>query len=276
MSRPEQFTAELGPGGLEARGYVSEVRAEGDAAAPRITGYASVYNQATTIDGWFMSWDEEVAAGAWATALKPDADVRSMFNHNTDRLLGRTTAGTLTLEDQTYGLHYDVAINPDDPNAMSVHAQVARGDVTGSSVWFYVTSERWDEPTEDNGLERSKRTILSGELFEGGPVVFPAFPQTTSEAVAMRGLGYNRDQVVAVEGAVRAAGATKALTVARHTAGILLDPSQAETQLRDLIARRPALRDAVCAAGAAAAEDLERVNRNRHAHALAILARRTP
>ena len=35
--------------------------------------------------------------------------------------------------------------------------KVARGDVTGSSIWFRVIRQEWTVATEDNGLERVPR-----------------------------------------------------------------------------------------------------------------------
>ncbi len=185
MNRPQGFEREQGPGGIEVRALARapRTRAAGDDTAPVIAGYGAVTGVVTTIEGWFSEWDEEIAPGAFADSLDGDADVRSMFNHDTDRLLGRSTAGSLRLEEDSTGLAYEVDINTDDPNAMSVHAQVARGDVSGSSIWFYVAAETWEYPDEDNGLERAKRTITRIKpLVETGPVVFPAFTTTTAAA----------------------------------------------------------------------------------------------
>lgn len=235
---PEGFERELGPGGLEGRTVAGkerlETRAAGD-GAKSITGYGSVTNQRTTISGWFDEWDEEVAEGAWTKTIA-EADIRSMFNHNTERLLGRTKSNTLRLSEDPTGLLYDVDINPDDPNALSVYAQVERGDVDGSSVWFRVIRQEWLMPTEDNGLERELRRILEAELIETGPVVFPAFVQTTATA---RNLGV-------VDVALRAAG-FDASKRARTAFDLLSDPSSLEGELRSLFASAPELRDAVCA-----------------------------
>lgn len=246
MSMLEQFRTEQGPGGLEARGYSTEIRADSD-ESPRISGLGSVYGQSTRINGWFYEWDEEVAQGAWRDTITRDgADIRSMFNHDTNRLLGRTTAGTLRLEDRDDGLFYEVDVNPDDPNAMSVHAQVARGDVSGASVWFRVLSEKWDEPTDDNGLEVPKRTILEAELFEVGPVAMPAFPQTTAEAASFEGLGVSRASLSAIGAGLSVAGVEKPCRLAARSAEFLADPDRIEQELRALLARRPELREVVC------------------------------
>lgn len=244
---PKGFDRECGPGGLEARALprldLMEARAAGDETAPQITGYGSVSEQTTTIEGYFTDWDEEVASGAWAESVKT-GDIRSMFNHDTNWLLGRTKSGSLRLSEDDTGLSYEIDIDPDDVNAMSVHAKVARGDVDGSSVWFRVIRQEWTYPNEQNELERPKRRILEGQLFETGPVVFPAFEQTTSAARSL----------APVDSVLRAAGMTKAGKRARLAADLIADPESMEAELRALFAKQPELRDAICSCDLRAAD----------------------
>lgn len=242
MNPPEGFDRELGPGGLETRtipNTVAEIRAGGD-GPPIIEGLGSVYDQQTTIRGWFSEWDEEVAPGAWSKTID-GGDIRSMVNHDVNQLLGRTTSGSLTLEDRTDGLFYHIDVNRDDPQAMSAHAKVARGDIDGSSVWFSVIREEWTEPDETNSLERPVRRILEARLYEVGPVVFPAFPQTTSGARS-------------IDAVLRAAGVEKASRRAEIGFDLITNPSEAETRIRELLDRNPGLRSNVCETAAAAPE----------------------
>jgi HK97 family phage prohead protease len=219
---------------LRSAGRPVEVRQEGDDLG--ITGYGSLYNVRATI-GFFFQFDEEVAPGAWDATID-GGDQRCMFNHDTNWLLGRTTAGSLRLSSDDTGLLYDCDINGDDPNALSVHARVARGDVSGSSVFFRVVREEWTEPTDDNGLERPLRRILEAELFEAGPVVFPAFEDTT---VGARCVG-------ALDGVLRTAG-VPAHQRSRMVPDLLADPTALTNELRAVLDRRPDVRDAVCACG---------------------------
>lgn len=237
MDAPSGFDRELGPGGLEVRtlpAHGMEARAAGDDTRPLITGYGSVSERSTTIEGAFTDWDEMVAQGAWSATIKT-GDIRSMFNHDTNQLLGRTKAGTLRLSEDDDGLFYEVDINPDDPMAMSVHAKVARGDVDGSSVWFRVVRQEWTYPTDENGLDRPLRKILEGQLFETGPVTFPAFEQTTSQARSL----------APFDSVLRAAGIAKAGRRAQLAAD-LASGVDLEAELRHLFASAPDLRSAVC------------------------------
>lgn len=238
-NRPNGFEREQGPGGLEVRARAAatgELRADGDDGAPLLVGYGSVFNQRATIGGFFSEWDEEVAPGAWAKSIA-EGDIRSMFNHKAEKLLGRTKGGSLRLSEDDEGLLYEVDIDPDVSHAMDVYSMVKRGDVDGSSVWFRVIREEWTEPTDDNGLERSLRRITEAILFETGPVVFPAFEQTSVSARAMDVL----------DGVLRTAGVAKSTKRARLASDLLANPALAEDELRSLLAQAPALRDAVCA-----------------------------
>lgn len=238
MTIPDGFEREQGPGGLEVRTVPGkehlEARAAGDGKR-MLVGYGSVFDQRTTIDGFFSSWDEEVAPGAWDKSID-EGDIRSMFNHDTNWLLGRTSNKTLRLASDKTGLRYETDINPDVAHAVSVHAMVERGEVDGSSVWFRVIRQEWTQPTESNGLERALRRITEGELIETGPVVFPAFTQTS---VTARSLAL-------VDRTLRSAGVDQASRRARLAADLLSDPAALESELRSLFATAPDLRDAVC------------------------------
>lgn len=220
--------AEVPTGQLEVRGLPGvehlEARAATDDEGPGIVGYGSVYEVRTTIPGYFRDWDEEVARGAWTKTIQ-EGDIRSMFNHDDNWLLGRTSADTLSLSEDDTGLRYEVDINPDDPNAMSVHAKVERGDVSGSSVWFRVIRHEIEIPSDDNDLERPLRRILEAALYETGPVVWPAFEATTAGA---RSLG-------ALDGALRAIGVDGRAKRASLVADLLADPDSVEQELRDLL-----------------------------------------
>jgi Escherichia/Staphylococcus phage prohead protease len=94
-----------------------------------------------TIAGLFR---ERIAPGAFTATIARD-DVRALFNHNPDAVLGRMMARTLTLSEDAKSLRYTVQLNADDPIAASVAAKVKRRDVTGSSFWFSVDNPEDEE-----------------------------------------------------------------------------------------------------------------------------------
>lgn len=146
-------------------GELRMVRAEGQAA--RIEGHASVFNQVADI-GWFR---EQVAPGAFAATLKDD--VRALINHDANYVLGRTTAGTLRLSEDSKGLA--ISIDPPDTQAArDLMISMERGDINQMSIGFQAVKETWDETDPNSPL----RTLLQVRLFDVSPVTFPAFTGT--------------------------------------------------------------------------------------------------
>ncbi len=67
-----------------------EYRAEGDAMPKELGGIAAVVNSVTDL-GYF---EEVIAPGAFDYALQKDYDIRCLFNHESELILGRTKANT--------------------------------------------------------------------------------------------------------------------------------------------------------------------------------------
>ncbi len=164
---------------IERRFTELTMRAAGDEKKPVIEGEAAVFNTETTIGTWFR---ESIRPGAFTRALNEQPDVIGAFNHDWNFVLGRTTAGTLKLEETETGLRYAIDVNPNDSQAMSVYEKVKRGDVSQSSFAFTVRKEEWTEP-EDDSKELAKREIVEiDKLFDVGPVPFAAYPEASAQA----------------------------------------------------------------------------------------------
>jgi len=160
-----------------------EVRAEGD-GPPELVGYAAVFNQEQQIDDWFSSWLEEVAPGAFKKTLR-EGDIRALFNHDPNIVLGRNKAGTLELREDEHGLH-TVIRPPDNEWGRPVIDAIRRGDVSGMSITFQVIKQQMEYPPK--GTEgKAKRTIKEARLMDVSPVTFPAFPQTEISARSKEG-----------------------------------------------------------------------------------------
>ena len=147
------------------------VRKEGD--APKIVGHAAVFDSPTMIGGLFGGFTEEVAPGAFKDSISED-DIRALFNHDPNIVLGRNKAGTLDLSEDEKGLRYEIR-PPETQGAKDVMESIERGDITGSSFGFYVEKEEW-EKTEKG--EPDKRRLLKVKLFDVSPVTFPAYDDT--------------------------------------------------------------------------------------------------
>lgn len=110
-----------------------QTRAAKDGEGPVIEGYFSVFNSDYPL---WPGATEQVAPGAFAKSLAGDygeCDVRALANHDTTLVLGRTTAGTLTLREDAHGLYGTIQINEQDTDAMNLYARVQRGDVSQCS-----------------------------------------------------------------------------------------------------------------------------------------------
>ena len=154
-----------------------EKRAEGNEPETLVLrGHAAVFNSLSENLGGFR---EEIDAAAFDEVL--DNDVRAVFNHDPNFILGRTKSGTLKLSVDGEGLRYEVTL-PDTQTARDVAASVSRGDIDGSSFKFTVVEDDWRE--DDDG--RVIRTVKKvGRLLDVGPVTFPAYPDAS---VAKRSL----------------------------------------------------------------------------------------
>jgi HK97 family phage prohead protease len=161
--------------------FNAQLRAKKDAEKPTIEGYAAVYNVETEIYSYGgYSFRETIAPGAFTRTLKEKADVRCLFNHDEDRVLGRTKSGTLTLTEDKKGLFYTCEL-PDTQEARDLHALISRGDIDECSFGFYVIEQEWKEKKDGDTVVET-RTLLDLDLFDVSPVTFPAYPQTSVSA----------------------------------------------------------------------------------------------
>ena len=151
-----------------------QMRIEGETRT--LDGYAAVFSRETVIGDYFR---ETIAPGAFASAVK-DADVRGLFNHDPNHVLGRTASGTMRLVEDKTGLRYSID-PPDTSLGRDVATLVERGDITGSSFGFTVKRDSWTRATVPGELPL--RTIEEVEwLRDVGPVTFPAYEETTVQA----------------------------------------------------------------------------------------------
>ena len=148
-----------------------ETRIEADKEARTITGYAAIYNSDSEDLGGFI---ERMAPGSFDGRLQDD--VRVLFNHDNNLVLGRTISGTATLEVDEKGLKYTCQL-PDTSYAKDLIELMERGDVTQSSFAFTIEDESWEERA-DGMLIRTVKKV--GQLYDVSPVTYPAYTEATS------------------------------------------------------------------------------------------------
>lgn len=167
------------------RGSVAAVRraaAEGETPAGAIiTGAGIVFNKETVIGGRYWGFREIIAPGAFSKSITEE-DQRSFFNHDPNLILGRRSSGTLRVVEDEAGVHYEVDA-PDTSYSKDLQVSLERKDVTGSSFIFRTIKEEWTEPAEDSD-EMPLRRVLEAELYELGPVTFPAYEDSTASVGA--------------------------------------------------------------------------------------------
>ncbi|MCE5270828.1 HK97 family phage prohead protease [bacterium] len=156
-----------------------EIR-QNDTGKRVVRGYAAKFNAwSETLGGWYR---EKIQPGAFANSLKAN-DVRSFFNHDPNFVIGRMSAGTLSLLEDVEGLFMEAEL-PDTQWARDLAVSIERGDITGQSFQFRVVAQAWKEP-DKGGNQIAERTLIEVDLIEVGPVAVPAYPDTT---VALRSL----------------------------------------------------------------------------------------
>lgn len=134
-----------------------------------IIGTAAVTN---SLSEEIFGFREQIAPGAFDKALAK-SDVRGLFNHDPNMILGRERAGTMRLWVDVNGLHYEIESLPEA--RADVAEAIQRGDVDGNSFSFTVAEDSWEYRADDIVI----RTITEiDELFDVGPVTYPAYRAT--------------------------------------------------------------------------------------------------
>jgi hypothetical protein len=161
--------------GRELRGTLMcgelELREGVDSQPPVLIGHAAVFNQ--TADLGF--YKERVAPGAFTRAVNED-DVRMLYNHNEDHVLGRKqgkASDTLGLQQDAVGLAFRCPM-PDTTIATDVLKSIRRGDVSQCSFGF----QRRGHVITQDGDGNITRTLTDVKLFDVSPVTFPAYTGT--------------------------------------------------------------------------------------------------
>jgi HK97 family phage prohead protease len=162
-----------------------QVRSEDN--GPVIACHFAVFNTPTEL---WPGCIEQIAPGAFASSMSQD--VRALINHETRLVIGRTVAGTLTLQEDETGLYGEIKINEHDSDAMNLYARVQRGDVSQCSFGFDITAEDYVVSPDGQTCTWTIRDVI---LYEVSVVTFPAYEATSAIA--------------------RAAGCTESLKAAR-------------------------------------------------------------
>jgi HK97 family phage prohead protease len=159
---------------IEGRGVSIETRADGKKT---MTGYAAVFYRSDDPGTQYQLWhkcQERIDPKAYNRALAEKQDVLAVFNHDDNKILGRTSSGTCRLSVDKIGLKYEIDL-PEVTDPANLRELVQRGDISGSSFSFRATGVAW---TKEGDQEI--RTITDCDLYDVGPVGRPAYAATST------------------------------------------------------------------------------------------------
>jgi uncharacterized protein len=167
-----------------------ELRTSADLRATddgKLVGYAAVFGALSEDLGAGLR--EVIAPGAFTRTLREFPDILALVEHDTGKVLARTTNGTLRIAEDERGL--SVEIDPANTSyARDLIELVRRGDVAGMSFRFKPFP---GGASLDMGQSPPLRTLHSVRLREVTVTVSPAYPDTS---VALRDIEAARtDQI---------------------------------------------------------------------------------
>ena len=150
-----------------------ETREIDETENPMISGYFVVFDE-----NYNFAPDMSESIDRHALDNTINGDIRALFDHDTSKVLGRTTNGTLQLRLDDHGLWGDISINRNDTEAMNLYQRVKRGDINQCSFGFEILRQ---EPItrEDGGTHWLVKEV---KLYEVSPVTFPAYETTSLSA----------------------------------------------------------------------------------------------
>lgn len=144
-----------------------------------LSGYAAVFYRADNPGTEYrLAPDlvERIERTAFTRAIQEKHDARGLFNHDPNVVLGRVSAGTMRLSVDDHGLRYEIDL-PDTQAARDVAESIKRRDISGSSFAFRVAPQGQRFERAAGG---DVRHILDVDLFDAGPVTYPAYQATTT------------------------------------------------------------------------------------------------
>ena len=147
--------------------------------------------------GWFGFWGAmRLEAGSVIEAPgkhRKYRDILALYSHNSDQVLGRVGAGTLSLAYSDEDITYEMSLNPADSLAADVWARLVRGDINSASIGFVPVEGDWVEAADnsldadvENDEEIEVFAITKAELVEVSLVAQGAFAGATSAPAAGR------------------------------------------------------------------------------------------
>lgn len=166
-----------------------EMRVKTDGEKNTLEGYAAVFDKFTQVGSEKWGFREVVRSGAFKRTIQ-EQDIRGLINHDPNLLLANTKSRTLKLSEDSKGLHYEMDLG-NQSYAVDLRESVNRGDITGNSFSFRTMKDTWND-------EKSERELLEVQLYDVGPVTFPAYEETSLSLRSLDDSGIDTAEIYAV------------------------------------------------------------------------------
>ena len=148
-----------------------EVEERADDQAPLIVGHAAVFNQLSVDLGGYR---ERIRRGAFAKTIL-EQDVRALFNHDANFVLGRNKSKTLEMREDETGLL--IRISPPKTQLINdmVLEPIRRRDISQMSFMFRALRQEW---MDDSVTQERIRELVEVRLYDVSVVTFPGYEGT--------------------------------------------------------------------------------------------------
>lgn len=166
-----------------------ELREDEDSKMPTLRGHFATFNEWTEIDSIFEGrFMERIAPGAFKKTFKENrSDIKILFQHGHDPVVGDKPLGPLAdLREDDNGAYYEAPLLDTSYNRDLLPGLEA--GLYGASFKFRVIKEEFDQEPErskHNPEGIPERTIQEAQVYEGGPVTFPAYAGATAGVRSM-------------------------------------------------------------------------------------------
>jgi len=137
-----------------------------------LTGYAAVFDTPAEINDRLGSYTETISRGSFTKTLSENPNPILQFDHGTHPMIGSIPLGSIRkLREDEAGLYVEARLS-DNWLVEPVRDAIRDGGINGMSFQFEVLRDEWSK-------DQSERTIREIKLYEVGPVVWPAYADTS-------------------------------------------------------------------------------------------------
>ena len=136
-----------------------------------LSGYAVKWDTLSLTMGGEAPFKEQFKRGAFEESIQKHEQF-FYLDHDSHKMLGRTSSGTLRLEEDSTGLRFELDV-PDTQLGSDLYKMVQRGDIKNMSFGFQMIRDEWN-----NNGPISIRTVVKAMLLEVSAVARPAYPDS--------------------------------------------------------------------------------------------------